>query len=272
MARADRLVAGIVGLLLASGMVASAAEPASRLLKRGEYNPSNKTVDMFDAIDDGSLDVKLVPKDSTQAKVVITNKTNQPLNVKLPDAFAGVHVLAQIGGMGGGGGGMGGQGQSMGGGMGGGGGGMGGGGGGGGMFNVPAEKMGEFSVTCACLEHGKPEPRSTMKYEVRPLKNVTDKPGVAEVCRMLGTGKLDQRVAQAALWHLNNDMSWQELAAKEIKPLIGDPYPYFQPSELQMAVALAQHAIEAAPQEPEKTTSPGELSTTVSDSKTGAKK
>ncbi|HEX3870468.1 MAG TPA: hypothetical protein VHV77_08535, partial [Pirellulales bacterium] len=252
---------GMMSVLLASSTLLHAAEPSRKLLKRGEYNPADSTVELFKAIDDGDLDVKLIPKDSTQAKVVITNKTKEPLNIKLPDAFAGVHILAQMGGMGGGGMSGGSQGQAMGGGMGGGGmggGGMGG-GGGGGMFNVPAEKVGDFDVACACLEHGKPEPRSTMKYEIRPLVKVTDKPGVAEVCRLLGTGKVDQRVAQAALWHLNNNMSWEELAAKEMKPLIGEPYPYFQPQELQMAIALAKYGVDTEAAKKQEPKSPGEL-------------
>ena len=102
--------------LVGGTFAAQAAEP-SRLYKRGEYNPAHDSVDVFEAIADGKLDVKLIAKDSTQAKVVITNKSQQPVNVKLPDAFAGVHVLAQLGGgMGGGGGGGGGfgQGQSVG--------------------------------------------------------------------------------------------------------------------------------------------------------------
>ena len=82
-----------------------------------------------------------------------------------------------------------------------------------------------------------------MKNENRPIESVTVKPGVREVCRLLGTGQLNQRVAQAAIWHLNNDMSWQELAAKQIKPLVGDPYPYFQPNEIAGAMSLADHAV-----------------------------
>ena len=91
----------------------------------------------------------MILKNSKQGNVLIENKTDQPLTVKLPDAVVGVHVLKQGGlGMGmsapggGAGGGMqtgqGSGGQSSGGGMqGGGGGGMQGGGGGMGMFSIP---------------------------------------------------------------------------------------------------------------------------------------
>jgi hypothetical protein len=242
----------LASIALACAIAASASaadQPSNKPLKVGQYNPAHQSVELFEGIKSGKLDVKVIPKDSTQAKVVIANKSKEPLNVKLPEAFAAVHVLAQLGGaagggMGGGMGGMGGMNQSMGGGMGGGGmgGGMGGGGGGGGnFFNVAAEKVGDVKATCVCLEHGKPEPRPNLKYEIRPIETVTTKPEVQELCKMLGRGELDQRAAQAATWHLNNDMSWQELAAKMIQPALGEPFPYFNPQELQFGFKIAEH-------------------------------
>ena len=58
--------------------------------------PTDQTVEMFAAIEKGDIAVKLIPKDSTQCRVLIENKTDKPLNVKLPEAFAGVPVLAQV--------------------------------------------------------------------------------------------------------------------------------------------------------------------------------
>ncbi|NLX95151.1 MAG: hypothetical protein GXY83_03135 [Rhodopirellula sp.] len=217
------------------------------------------TVEMFSAIESGQIDVKLIPKNSKQARIMIENKTDQPLSVKLPEAFAGVPVLAQFGGgMGGGGlggglggGGMGGGGggaQTMGGGMGGGMGGMGGMGGGGmGMFNVAPEQVGQFKVTTVCLEHGKDEPNPHVPYEIRPLEEVTSEPEVLELCSMLGKGMMDQRVAQVAAWHLANDMSWQELAAKQLRFANGTRASYFSPQEIRAAmqvVAVANQAVQ----------------------------
>ena len=54
-------------------------------------------VDLFQAIDQGQIDVKVFPKDSSQLRVIVENKTDKPLTVKLPDAFAAVPVLAQFG-------------------------------------------------------------------------------------------------------------------------------------------------------------------------------
>ena len=119
-------------------------------------------------------------------------------------------------------------------------------GGGMGMFNVPPEKVGQFDVTTVCLEHGKRDPRSSIPYEIKPLDSVTTKPGVRELCQMLGTGQVDQRAAQAAAWHLNNGMSWEELAAKQLRFATGTRQPYFSPAEIQAGVQVAAAAVKAA--------------------------
>ena len=81
----------------------------------------------------GDIEVQFIPKNAEEARVLVKNKTKQPLRIEMPAAFAGVPVLAQFGGGGMGGGGMGGGGMGGGGGGQGMGGGMGGGGMGGGM-------------------------------------------------------------------------------------------------------------------------------------------
>jgi hypothetical protein len=240
----------------------SSSQKKSRLKKPGEYNPANETVNMFEAMEAGQIEVKLIPKDSTQGRVFIQNKTKKPLNVKLPEAFAATPVLAQMmggggggqgmgggmGGMGGGGGGffnvpMGGMGMGGMGGMGMPGMGMGGMGGGGGFFNVPAEKEGNFKVPCMCLEHGKPEPRAAMTYKLAPIESLSTKPGVEALCRLLGYGKISQRAAQVAAWHLNNDMSWETLANKRIEHADGSSEPYFSQEELRAGMSLANQAL-----------------------------
>jgi hypothetical protein len=212
-------------------------------------------VKMFEGVKSGQIEVKFIPKDSTKGRIFITNKTDKPLRVELPKAAGAVQVLAQMGGMGGMGGrsgGMGGGMQSMG--MGGGGmrGGMGG-GMGGGMFNVEPEKVAEIRVRCVCLEHGKAEPRPTGTFELRPIESVTTKPGVRELCGMLD--QIPQHAAQAVAWHLNNDMSWEQLAAKRIKRIDGSSYPYFNLIEIKMAMATAKLATDAA-KTPPKTNPP----------------
>ena len=241
----------LVALLLIPTLVLAAGR-SGRKSKFGEFNPDHETVEMFGAIKNKQIDVKLIPKDSTQCNVLIENKTDRPLNVKIPEAFAGVPVLAQIGGgmVGGGMGGGAGQGM-MGGGM------MGGGAGGagGGFFNVPPEKVGKYKVMTVCLEHGKPEPRPAMKYEIKPLEEFTDKPAVHELCRMIATGRLNQRAAQVAAWHFMDGMSFQQLAAKHYHYANGSTSPYFTPQQLQAGMQYVAMATKLAEQ---RAKSPGE--------------
>lgn len=219
----------------------SAATSSQRPKKLGEYNPADKTVELFDALKAGEIAVKLIPKDSTEGRIFIRNKTGKPLNVKLPEAFAATPVLAQM--MGGGGGGQG----------------MGGGGGGMGMMNVPADKELNVRVPCVCLEHGKPEPRPKMTYDVKPVKSFTEKPGISELLAQLGSGKIGQRAAQAAAWHLNNGMSWEELAQKKIDYVDGTSEPYFSDLEMQQGMAVARQALSDAENSSEgRQLSPGE--------------
>ena len=117
----------------------------------------------------GDLQVRYVPKNDREAQIIVKNNTKQPLSVKLPDAFAGVPVLAQVGGGARGGstsrssgGSSGGGSQSS-----GGGGGGGRGGGGGGVFNVAPEAVSKVKVPIVCLEHGKDDPNDHIPYEIR---------------------------------------------------------------------------------------------------------
>jgi hypothetical protein len=98
------------------------------------------------------------------------------------------------------------------------------------------------------LEHGKADPRPSVKYEIKPIEQVVSKPAVRELCRMVGRGDLNQRVAQVAAWHLNNDMSWEELAKKQYKFATGMTKPYFSPEEIQAAMKVVNVAILAAEQ------------------------
>lgn len=191
-------------------------------------------IDMFEAMASGQVTVQLIPKDATQANFIVRNKTDQPVNLRLPDAFVGVPVLAQRGGGLGGGGGGGGQ-QSFG----GGGGGLGGGGGGGGFFQVAPGAMKKAKVTTVCLEHGKKDPNPRVPYEIKPISSFTKDQRVHEVCKLLGSGKLDQHTAQAAAWHLTDGLSWNELAQKvKIKHLNGSTEMFFNQRQVASAARV----------------------------------
>jgi hypothetical protein len=218
-------------------------------------------VDLFDAVDLGQINAKFIALNDHEAKLILTNNTNQPVSLKLPDAFAGVPVAAQFGGAGGGargggarggggrtgGTGGGGQQQQVGGGGGGGIGGGGGGGGGGGFFSVPPEKTEKIDIAVLCLNHGLRDPSSATAYKIVPADEVVDRPAVIELLKAFGRGELKHGGAQAAAWHLNNDLSWKELTAKlqGTKRSFRRP-PYFSADDIRAGMAYATEATRLA--------------------------
>jgi hypothetical protein len=235
--------------------------PAVPKISAAESEPS-AAVNFFEAVDAGKINAKFIALNDHEAKLIVTNNTKQPLNLKLPEAFAGVPVAAQFGGAGGGragggggraggggrtgGGGGGGQQQSVGG---GGGGGIGGGigGGGGGQFSVPPEKTAKMDMAVVCLEHGLRDPSSSAPYKMVPADAVVDRPAVVELLKAFGRGEMKHGAAQAAAWHLNNDLSWQQLAAKlqGTKRSFNRP-PYFSADEIRTGMAYATEATRLA--------------------------
>jgi len=252
----------LAALIACCTTAALAAERRPRP-RAGQFNPDHETIEMFAGAEAGQLELKFIPRDDKEARLLIKNNTDQPLNVQLPEAFAGVPVLAQRGGNAGlGGGGRGNNNNNNnnnnanqglgggfgGGGLGGGGGGFGGGGGGfgGGFFNVAPEQVANLKVNCVCLEHGKRDPRPAVPYEIVPLSEFRNDAKLYAMLSEFGSGRYDHQSAQAAAWHLADGMSWQELAAKEIKRVGGAAYPYFSPNQLQAAAAIVAEATHIA--------------------------
>ncbi|HEV2971570.1 MAG TPA: hypothetical protein VGY55_16455 [Pirellulales bacterium] len=215
--------------------------------------PDKNSVDLFDAMKSGDVQVKYIAHNSKEGQLLVTNNTDAPLTVKLPDAFAAVPVLAQnqVGATKsnksyGGGGNNQNQGVGGGGGLGGIGGGGGGQRGGGGAFDVAPEKVAKIKIETVCLEHGKKEPAPNVPYEIRPIETFTSDASVQELCKMLATGQINQRAAQAAAWHLANHMTWEQLLDKKIHHLIGGNEAYFTPEEIRVAMQLADRATKSA--------------------------
>jgi len=241
-----------------------------------EYNPEDETVELFAGIEQGKLEVKLIPRDSTQCRVLIANQTDKPLNVSLPGALAGIPVVAQmqfqpgnlqagnlqpgtsargnapqqlgVGNQFGNNPWMGNQGNRL----------FNLGGPGNnvvpqrgrmqpnfGPFNVAPEKVAQLRLPSVCLEYGKPNPRPNMSYTIQPIQSATEKPEMEALCRMLGRGQVSQRAAQAAAWHLANEMSWEQLAQLRRKSVVALlSRPIFTAADLAEAKQAAEAAIE----------------------------
>ena len=285
------LVGALAVSLVAPGFSADSNKESKRkVVPAQKVNESLDHIDVFEGIESGVLDVKMIPKDAMGGNMLIENKGDKPLNVDFPAAFIGKQVLKQFGGGGGGGqqggfggggqqGGQQGGGQAQGGGAGGGqqggGGGFGGGGqqgggggGGGGFFSVPADKVVRVTYRSVCLEHGKPEPTSRMTYRIGKVEEISSDPVLMETLKMVSNGQLDPQAGQAATWHLTDKMSWDQLAAKAI-PHIGRPStPYFSAETLARAQSIHTAAVSRAAERDEKSIKSATVKTSSNSSKT----
>jgi hypothetical protein len=214
---ASRLFA--VALLAVLPLLAGASPRAAATKAKA---PIGEEVDVFDAMKNDQIEVKFIAKDSNKANLVIKNKTDKPLTIKVPDAFAGVPVLAQVAdpnaaqGVGGGATGAG--------------------------FNIAPEKTRKIDVACLCLDHGKPNPNSRMAYELKPIAAVTDKPEIALIVAQHSKGEVSTAAAQAAAWHVQNGLSWEQLTAKRLEHARGPSEPYFKAQDLAVAKQMVERA------------------------------
>jgi hypothetical protein len=256
------IATGILGLFLTVSAESFAGskrtETRRTILANPKFDPTAERVGLFEGMEDGRVETKVVAKDATGGFLIISNTSDQPLTVELPDSFVAVQTLKQLGGLGGMGGGMGGgglggggmggqqgggQNQNQGGGMGGqqggmGGGGMGGGGmggGGGGFFSVPPEKSVKVPYVGVCLNHGKADPNPRVEYKIVRVSEYTQDPVLAELIRMVGSGRVDQHSGQAAVWTRTDNMTWQDLANESARSIGGGRDYMFSPKNIAMA-------------------------------------
>ena len=83
-----------------------------------------------------------------------------------------------------------------------------------------------------------------MPYEIRPIETFTSDPKVQELCKLVGTGEVNQRAAQAAAWHLANHMTWEQLIDKKIHHLLGGDEIYFTQADIRVAMQITDRADE----------------------------
>ncbi len=243
----------LVGISVVSLPLMAADGQKSQARKKGA---TGEIVDMFAAIENGQIKVQIFPRDATQARLVVTNETDQPISVALPPAFAATPVLAQfnnpvqaakspqpvgvapqgnngpglpnfnnpIGRNNGGGPAIAGLNPL------------------GALFNIPPEKVEQVKLKAVCLQAERAQPNPRVAYEVKPLAAVCDKPALYEICRLLSDPSVSQKALQAAAWHYANGLSWDDLAAKRMKNPWGPSPLYFTKAEIQQAKKLAEAA------------------------------
>lgn len=108
---------------------------------------------------------------------------------------------------------------------------MGGMGGGQGFFSIPPEKTVKVPFRSACLNHGKNEPNPRVEYRLVRTSDYTSDPVLAELIRMVGTGRMDQQSIQAAIWTRTDNLTFEQLANKQVRGIQGIR-SYFRPDQI----------------------------------------
>ena len=246
-------------------------KPVIATLKADE---SLEHLDVFAGIEQGILDVKLIPQDALGGNILIENKGAKPLNVDFPPAFIGKQVLKQapaqqqnngnglnglanLAGQSGGGsqvqGGGIGQGNGNGNGAPGGNPGAGGPGNRNGFFSVPTDRIVRVAYRSVCLEHGKPDPSPRMTYRLGKVEDFSDDPVLAETLKIVASGEHDPQAGQAVAWHVANKMSWKKLGEKSIQHIGHPATRYFSKETLARAQDIHATAVARAKEQEAKT-------------------
>jgi len=110
------------------------------------------------------------------------------------------------------------------------------------IFNIPPESVREIKLDTVCLEHGKPNPRSSVAYELAKLEDVCREPAVESLLIRYGRGDLDRDVVQAAAWNLANGLAWRDLEKMTVPVAINAVKPVYSSDQLQAARRLAEAA------------------------------
>ena len=170
-----------------------------------------QVVDFFKARADGHLDAKFIAANEKRGQLLLKNQGEQPLVIRMPEAFAGVPVLAQLGPLpnldadlaqGVGIPGPGGLNPRL-----------------NGRFNVAPERLVDLRpgqqrrlrIESVCLDHGKRTPNARMKYDVVPLADYKPGAELAELMKIFGQERYSQPAVQAVAWHYASDKTMEEL-------------------------------------------------------------
>lgn len=239
--------------LAAAALILSLAAPAMAgegAIRKLTFDPDARRVELFEAMEDGLISVRLAPRDEFESLFFVTNKTDEPLTVDFPRAVAAVPVLKQFGNpfgqnpfgqnsnnqngqnqanrnnavqsVGGqvGSSGQQFQNQAV----------------GQGIFNVndkakktpkgkaqggffcsiPAEKTVQLDFQSVCLDHGKRSPSSRTTFELRPIEEHANDPALVALFENVDMRSGSRPAIQAAAWNIQNALPLQQIARSTI--------------------------------------------------------
>ncbi|MCA9054129.1 MAG: hypothetical protein KDA75_09850 [Planctomycetaceae bacterium] len=248
--RTSIAAAGWFSLLVFHALL-PAGEPRSRILLNPQFDPDAARIALFEGIESGALDAKMMPRDEQGGAVFVQNLTDQALTVEMPDAFVGVQVLPQLN--------LqlplngsdlfsgnqqqnqqAGQNQPV----------------GGGtsrnqnnssandpfptFFSVPPERTARIEYASVCLEHGAVSPRRGNVYRLVRVEEFTTDPRLAALLTKVARREGKASALQAAAWHLANDMNWDDLQALQFRHVNAPDSPWFAESTLRSARSIVK--------------------------------
>lgn len=260
------------GFVVLALLCQTASAEKSRPLTRSPYDPDARQVDLFAGMKEGLISAQVTPRGAEGGNLFLTNQTEEPLTVAMPAGFVGVPVHAQFGPFGPfgnspGGSGLNGQNQGFtsgnnssagasgtqrfGGGTGNGTAGTANSGAQNGLmngfFSIPVGKTLRLPYTSVCLNHGLNEPTSRTTVQLVPVDEFTSDPVLQALIEKVGSGTENQKTIQAAVWHVANGLSWQELALKGNGPIPVPGNRYFSSAQMEAARHLVTELRETFP-------------------------
>jgi hypothetical protein len=234
------LVACLLLICLASP---ANAQRRQHFITQPKLDPKAPKVGLFDGVLAKQFGIAIIPTNEKIGSVLIENKTDNVLTVQLPDSIVGRQVPNRVNPNAQqaqpiGGGFLGGPLRN-------------------GMFSIPPKRIAQVQYRSVCLAHGLPEPRPNMPYQIMSVNKFTKNKTLQTLIHLIGTERIDQKVAQAAAWHVASRMTWVKLA-RETTPVGGFPVPYFNRAQLTAAHQLVAIAEKRAKQPAKPTPSSGE--------------
>src|SRR5437660_1129482 len=85
-----------VPVCLSLCLVATSFAASKQPIKKLSHDPGVPAVDLFDAIEEGSVETTVIAKSANEASLFVTNKSDAAVSVQLPKALVAVQVLKQF--------------------------------------------------------------------------------------------------------------------------------------------------------------------------------
>lgn len=230
-----RLIYGVVAICFFTMANEATAQRRQKFITRPKLNADAEKVELFAGVAAKQFGVAIVPTNEKIGNVLIENKTDEMLTVQLPNSIVGQQIPNRVNrnaqqAQPVGGGFLGGPLRD-------------------GVFSIPPKRIVQVQYRSVCLAHGWPTPHAKLAYRIMPVTDFTKNKTLQVLIHLIGTEKIHQKVAQAAAWHLTNNMAWAKLA-RETMPVGGFPVPYFTRNQLlaaQQLVAIADKQAKAKP-------------------------